>query len=100
MPAQDKPAETLGATQQAISTPLEVIGIVQKQESWVPYDLKPPETLEAVRSTAPKAKSERSEQSAMWYTNQPDETITGKRYQQQVMQLSEALKLKPICQMP
>ncbi|UYV72202.1 SETMAR [Cordylochernes scorpioides] len=34
-------AETLGVTQQAISNRLKVMGMVQKQENWVPYELKP-----------------------------------------------------------
>ena len=35
---QEELAESLGVTQQAISKRLEVMGIIQKQGNWVPYD--------------------------------------------------------------
>ncbi|UYV83948.1 SETMAR [Cordylochernes scorpioides] len=38
---QEELAETLGVTQQAISNHLKVMGMVQKQGNWVPYELKP-----------------------------------------------------------
>ncbi|UYV78810.1 hypothetical protein LAZ67_16002856 [Cordylochernes scorpioides] len=38
---QEELAETLGVTQQAISNSLKVMGMVQKQGNWVPYELKP-----------------------------------------------------------
>ncbi|UYV69797.1 hypothetical protein LAZ67_7000755 [Cordylochernes scorpioides] len=38
---QEELAETLGVTQQAISNRLKVMGMVQKQGNWVPYELKP-----------------------------------------------------------
>ncbi|ETN79558.1 hypothetical protein NECAME_09767 [Necator americanus] len=40
---QEKLAETLELTQQAISNLLKAIGMVQKQESWIPSELKPRE---------------------------------------------------------
>ncbi|UYV83682.1 SETMAR [Cordylochernes scorpioides] len=38
---QEELAETLGVTQQGISNRLKVMGMVQKQGNWVPYELKP-----------------------------------------------------------
>ncbi|UYV69227.1 hypothetical protein LAZ67_6002893 [Cordylochernes scorpioides] len=38
---QEELAETLGMTQQAISNHIKVMGMVQKQGNWVPYELKP-----------------------------------------------------------
>ncbi|GFV62122.1 mariner Mos1 transposase [Trichonephila clavipes] len=38
---QQKLAGSLGVTQQAISKRLKVMGIIQKQGNWVPYELKP-----------------------------------------------------------
>ncbi|UYV70361.1 hypothetical protein LAZ67_7002670 [Cordylochernes scorpioides] len=38
---QEERSETLGVTQQAISNRLKVMGMVQKQGNWVPYELKP-----------------------------------------------------------
>ncbi|UYV71393.1 hypothetical protein LAZ67_8002959 [Cordylochernes scorpioides] len=38
---QEELAETLGVTQQAILNRLKVMGMVQKQGNWVPYELKP-----------------------------------------------------------
>ena len=34
-------AESLGVTQQAILKRLKAMGMIQKQENWVPYELKP-----------------------------------------------------------
>ena len=33
--------EALGVTRKAISKRFHALGIIQKQETWVPYDLKP-----------------------------------------------------------
>ena len=38
---QEKFALALGVTRQAISKRLHALGIIQKQGTWVPYDLKP-----------------------------------------------------------
>ncbi|GFY29007.1 mariner Mos1 transposase [Trichonephila clavipes] len=38
---QQELAGSLGVTQQAISKRLKVMGMIQKQENWVPYELKP-----------------------------------------------------------
>jgi len=38
---QEELAESLGVTQQAISVQLRAMGMIQKQENWVPYELKP-----------------------------------------------------------
>ena len=38
---QEKLARSLGVTQQAISKRLKAMGMIQKQENWVPYVLKP-----------------------------------------------------------
>jgi len=39
--AQEELAESLGVTQQAISKRLKTVEMIQKQENWVSYDLKP-----------------------------------------------------------
>jgi len=38
---QEELARSLGVTQQAISKRLKVMGMIQKQGNWVPYELKP-----------------------------------------------------------
>ena len=38
---QEELASTLGVTGQAISKRLHALGMIQKQGTWVPYDLKP-----------------------------------------------------------
>ncbi|GFT40249.1 mariner Mos1 transposase [Trichonephila clavipes] len=38
---QQELAGSLGVTQQAISKRLKVMGMIQKQGNWVPYELKP-----------------------------------------------------------
>ncbi|GFU40778.1 mariner Mos1 transposase [Trichonephila clavipes] len=38
---QQELSESLGVTQQAISKRLKVMGMIQKQGNWVPYELKP-----------------------------------------------------------
>ena len=38
---QEELARSLGVTQQAISKRLKAMGMIQKQENWVPYELKP-----------------------------------------------------------
>ena len=38
---QEELARSLGVTQQAISKRLKAMGIIQKQENWVPYELNP-----------------------------------------------------------
>ncbi|EGI57517.1 Mariner Mos1 transposase, partial [Acromyrmex echinatior] len=38
---QEELARSLGVTQQAMSKRLKVMGIIQKQGNWVPYELKP-----------------------------------------------------------
>lgn len=38
---QQELAESLGVTQQLISTRLKAMGMVQKQGNWIPYELKP-----------------------------------------------------------
>jgi len=42
---QEELAESLRVTQQAVSVRLRVMGMIQKQGNWVPYELKPRETL-------------------------------------------------------
>ncbi|UYV61469.1 hypothetical protein LAZ67_1004962, partial [Cordylochernes scorpioides] len=140
--------ETLGVTQQAISNRLKVMGMVQKQGNWVPYELKPGNierricTCElllkrqnrkgflhrivtgdekwihydnpkrrkssvkpghASTSTAKPNIHGKKLMLCIWWDQlgviyyellQPNETITGERYQQQLMRLSRALKIK------
>jgi len=38
---QEELAESLGITQQAVSVRLRAMEMIQKQENWVPYELKP-----------------------------------------------------------
>jgi len=38
---QEELAESLGVTQQAVSVRLRAMGMIQKQENWMPYELKP-----------------------------------------------------------
>jgi len=38
---QEELARSLGVTQQAISKRLKTMGMIQKQENWMSYDLKP-----------------------------------------------------------
>ena len=38
---QEELAESLGITQQTVSVRLRVMGMIQKQGNWVPYELKP-----------------------------------------------------------
>ena len=38
---QEELSSSLGVTRQVISKRLHALGMIQKQESWVPYDLKP-----------------------------------------------------------
>ncbi|UYV68992.1 SETMAR [Cordylochernes scorpioides] len=145
---QEVLAETLGVTQQAISNRLKVMGMVQKQGNWVPYELKPGNierhicTCElllkrqnrkgflhrivtgdkkwihydnpkrrkswvkpghASTSTAKPNIHGKKLMLCIWWDQlgviyyellQPNETITGERYQQQLMRLSRALKIK------
>jgi len=42
---QEELAESLRVTQQAVSVRLRVMGMIQKQGNWVPYELKPREML-------------------------------------------------------
>ncbi|UYV61439.1 SETMAR, partial [Cordylochernes scorpioides] len=145
---QEELAETLGVTQQAISNRLKVMGMVQKQGNWVPYELKPGNierhicTCElllkrqnrkgflhrivtgdekwihydnpkrrkswvkpghASTSTAKPNIHGKKLMLCIWWDHlgviyyellQPNETITGERYQQQLMRLSRALKIK------
>ncbi|UYV70751.1 SETMAR [Cordylochernes scorpioides] len=145
---QEELAETLGVTQQAISNRLKVMGMVQKQGNWVPYELKPGNierricTCElllkrqnrksflhrivtgdekwihydnpkrrkssvkpghASTSTAKPNIHGKKLMLCIWWDQlgviyyellQPKETITGERYQQQLMRLSRALKIK------
>ncbi|UYV71384.1 SETMAR [Cordylochernes scorpioides] len=145
---QEEFAETLGVTQQAISNRLKVMGMVQKQGNWVPYELKPGNierricTCElllkrqnrkgflhrivtgderwihydnpkrrkswvkpghASTSTAKPNIHGKKLMLCIWWDQlgviyyellQPNETITGERYQQQLMRLSRALKIK------
>ncbi|UYV73889.1 hypothetical protein LAZ67_11001294 [Cordylochernes scorpioides] len=138
---QEELAETLGVTQQAISNRLKVMGMVQKQGNWVPYELKPGNiehrisTCELLlkrqnrkgffasnRNEGRKVDSLRQPKAqripghaststakpnfhgkklmlCIWWDQlgviyyellQPNETITGERYQQQLMRLSRA----------
>ncbi|UYV67697.1 SEPT7 [Cordylochernes scorpioides] len=117
---QEELAETLGVTQQAISNRLKVMGMVQKQGNWVPYELKPGNierhicTCElllkrqnrkghASTSTAKPNIHGKKLMLCIWWDQlrviyyellQPNETITGEHYQQQLMRLSRALKIK------
>ncbi|UYV68430.1 hypothetical protein LAZ67_5004295 [Cordylochernes scorpioides] len=145
---QEELAETLGVTQQAISNRLKVMGMMQKQGNWVPYELKPGNierricTCElllkrqnrkvffasnrdggrkvdslrrpkcrkssvkpghASTSTAKPNIHGKKLMLCIWWDQlgviyyellQPNETITGERYQQQLMRLSRALKIK------
>ncbi|UYV78856.1 RUVBL1 [Cordylochernes scorpioides] len=145
---QEELAETLGVTQQAILNRLKVMGMVQKQGNWVPYELKPGNierricTCElllkiqnrkgflhrivtgdekwihydnpkrrkssvkpghASTSTAKPNMHGKKLMLCIWWDQlgviyyellQPNETITGERYQQQLMRLSRALKIK------
>ena len=38
---QEELVESLGITQQAVSVRLRVMGMIQKQENWMPYELNP-----------------------------------------------------------
>ena len=38
---QEELASSLGVTRQAISKRLHALGLIQRQGTWVPYDLKP-----------------------------------------------------------
>ncbi|KAK6761263.1 hypothetical protein RB195_022358 [Necator americanus] len=121
---QEKLAETLELTQQAISSLLKAIGMVQKQESWIPSELKPREMNRGPKVNPrrqSKAQISRGQPSHaltsktkpnfhgkklmlwIWWDQlevicyellQPNETISGERWQQQFVQLSRALKLK------
>ncbi|UYV80921.1 SETMAR [Cordylochernes scorpioides] len=145
---QEELAETSGVTQQAISNRLKVMGMVQKQGNWVPYELKPgnierrictcklllkrqnrkgflhrivtgdekwihydnPKRRKssvkpghASTSTAKPNIHGKKLMLCIWWDQlgviyyellQPNETITGERYQQQLMRLSRALKFK------
>ncbi|UYV79805.1 hypothetical protein LAZ67_18000711 [Cordylochernes scorpioides] len=145
---QEELAETLEVTQQAISNRLKVMGMVQKQGNWVPYELKPGnierrictcelllkrqnrkgflhrivtgdeewihydnpkrrkswvEPGHASTSTAKPNIHGKKLMLCIWWDQlgviyyellQPNETITGERYQQQLMRLSRALKIK------
>ncbi|UYV61167.1 SETMAR [Cordylochernes scorpioides] len=145
---QEELAETLGVTQQAISNRLKVMGMVQKQGNWVPYELKPgnierrictcelllkrqnrkgflhrivtgdekwihydnpkrrKSSVKPGHASTSTAKSNIHGKKLMlciWWDQlvviyyellQPNETITGERYQQQLMRLSRALKIK------
>ncbi|UYV76611.1 hypothetical protein LAZ67_14001442 [Cordylochernes scorpioides] len=145
---QEELAETFGVAQQAISNRLKVMGMVQKQGNWVPYELKPGNierricTCElllkrqnrkgflhrivtgdekwihydnpkrrkswvkpgyASTSTAKPNIHGKKLMPCIWWDHlgviyyellQPNETITGERYQQQLMRLSRALKIK------
>ncbi|UYV74653.1 SETMAR [Cordylochernes scorpioides] len=112
---QEELTETLGVTQQAISNRLKVMGMVQKQGNWVPYELKPGNierricTKSSVKpghastSTAKPNIHGKKLMLCIWWDQlgviyyellQPNETITGERYQQQLMRLSRTLKIK------
>ncbi|UYV73998.1 SETMAR [Cordylochernes scorpioides] len=145
---QEELAETFGVAQQAISNRLKVMGMVQKQGNWVPYELKPRNierricTCElllkrqnrkgflhrivtgdekwihydnpkrrkswvkpghASTSTAKPNIHGKKLMLCIWWDHlgviyykllQPNETITGERYQQHLMRLSRALKIK------
>ncbi|UYV78412.1 SETMAR [Cordylochernes scorpioides] len=146
--AQEELTETLGVTQQVILTRLKVMGMVQKQGNWVPYELKPGNierricTCElllkrqnrkgflhrivtgdekwihynipkrrkswdkpghASTSTAKPNIHGKKQMLCIWWDQlgviyyellQPNDTITGECYQQQLMRLSQALKIK------
>ncbi|GFY11791.1 mariner Mos1 transposase [Trichonephila clavipes] len=119
---QQELAGLLGVTQQAISKRLKVMGMIQKQGNWVPYELKPRdverrlfacEQLLARKSwgypghaSMSKAKPNIHGSKVMlsiWWDQlgvvyyellKPTETITGNRYRMQLMRLSRALKDK------
>ncbi|UYV68292.1 SETMAR [Cordylochernes scorpioides] len=145
---QEELAETLGVTQQVISNRLKIMGMVQKQGNWVPYELKPGNierricTCElllkrqnrkgflhrivmgdekwihydnpkrrkswvkpghASTSTAKPNIHGKKLMLCIWWDQlgviyyellQPNENIPGERYQQQLMRLSRALKIK------
>ncbi|UYV78940.1 SETMAR [Cordylochernes scorpioides] len=112
---QEELAETLGVTQQAISNRLKVMGMVQKQGNWVPYELKPGNIERHICTKSWVKPGHASTSSAkpnihgkklmlcIWWDQlgviyyellQTNETITGERYQQQLMRLSRALKIK------
>ncbi|UYV65740.1 ALG2, partial [Cordylochernes scorpioides] len=101
---QEELAETLGVTQQAISNRPKVIGMVQKQGNWVPYELKPGNIERRIcTKSSVKPGHGRKLMLCIWWDLlgviyyellQPNETITEERYQQQLMRLSRALKIK------
>ncbi|UYV69955.1 SETMAR [Cordylochernes scorpioides] len=145
---QEELAETLGVTQQVILNRLKVMGMVQKQGNWVPYELKPGNierricTCElllkrqnrkgflhqivtwdkrwihydnpkrrkswvkpghASTSTVKPNIHGKKLMLCIWWDQlgviyyellQPNKTITGERYQQQLMRLSRALKIR------
>jgi len=136
---QEELAESLNVDRSTISRRLKVIGMIQKQGNWVPYELNPRDverrkmTCELllqrhrrksflhrivtgdekwIRYDNPKRKKSSTAKLnihgaklmlCIWWDQlgvvyyellQPNETITGERYQQQLMQLSRALKQK------
>ena len=103
MPNEEELAESLGVTQQAISKSLKVMGMIQKQGNWVPYELKPRYIKQ--RFFACEQLLQRQNRKGFLHhivtgdekyyeLLKPSETITEDRYRTQLMRFSKALKEK------
>ena len=100
----------LGVTCQAISKRLHALGMIQKQGTWVPYDLKPRDVErrffaceQLLQRQKRKGFFRRIVILCIWWDQvgviyyellKPNETITGERYRTQLMRLSRALREK------
>ncbi|KAG5317870.1 MOS1T transposase, partial [Pseudoatta argentina] len=87
---QEELAESLNIDRSTISKRLKAIGMIQKQGNWVPYELKP---RDVERRKITEMLLQRHRRKSFLYC-----IMTGdekwERYQQQLMQLSQALKQK------
>ena len=92
---QEEFPELLGVTQKAISKRLKVMGMIQKQGNWVPYELKP-------RDFGRRFFGIWQDQLGVVYYEllKQSEIITGNRYRTQLIHLSRALKMKQTATVP